>query len=152
MSDLFGKMFDMIMKKGIGSAGASSSGGSLSVPKSLPGNLDSAGLGSIFGSLMGKDGKGIGSILRKMVAVGLGATVKSWISRGPNHLLTPDQVRSSLGDDELNRLAAEHHLTNDQVASLLADHLPSAVDHMTPDGELKTDDGTILDLTPLDQK
>jgi uncharacterized protein YidB (DUF937 family) len=78
--------------------------------------------------------------------------VKSWISKGPNHLISTDQVHSVIGTDELNRLAAENGMSPDQLSQLLADHLPDAVDQMSPDGELRNELGGIIDLTPLDSK
>jgi uncharacterized protein YidB (DUF937 family) len=139
MNDLFGKMIEMLGQKKP----------SERAPAGLPANLD---LGKILGGLMGKDGSGLSSILRKMVASGLGSIVKSWIARGPNKLISGDEIRSSIGDAELDRLAAENGITRDQLTNLLAEHLPDAVDQMTPDGELRAEGGTIMDLTPLNER
>lgn len=138
MNDLFSQMLEMLTKKSTS-------------PKrspSQPTGLDSDSLGNIFGSLMGKNGSQIQSIVRKMVAVGLGSIVKSWISRGPNHLITPQQIESAIGHDTLSRLATENGMTTDQLTQLLSEHLPDAVDLLTPDGELKDESGRFIDLTP----
>ena len=131
MNDLFGKVLGSILGKVTGGKAAPASGGGLS----------SDMLGGLLGGVMGKNGSGIGSLVKRMTAAGLGKIIKSWISKGPNHLISTDQITEGLGADKIAELAGQLGIPQDQVASLLAQHLPDAVDQMTPDGE-------IVDLTP----
>ena len=133
MSDLFGKVLGSILSK----ATAGKSG-----PSSVDG-LNSDALGGLLGGVLGKDGSGLNSVVKRLAASGLSKIVKSWIAKGPNHLITADQITQGLGQDKIAELAKQLGIPQDQVASLLAQHLPDAVDQMTPDGE-------IVDLTPKD--
>jgi uncharacterized protein YidB (DUF937 family) len=136
--DLFGKVMDMVMKKS--QSGGANRGGTT--------NLDPGIFGNVVGGAMGKNNGMLSSMLRKMVASGLGKIVRSWVSRGPNHLITPDQVTQGLGQDQIASLAQQYGISPDQVSHILAEHLPDAVDQMTPDGELRDETGGIVDLTP----
>ena len=68
---------------------------------------------------------------------GLGDQVKSWLGSGQNIGISPEQVQSALGNDQLRQLAAHFGISVDAVSKLLADHLPAAVDQASPDGSLQ---------------
>ena len=134
MSDLFGKVLGSILGK--------ATGGSTSGSQSKSGGgLDSGMLGGLLSGVMGKNGSSISSLVKRMTAAGLGTIIKSWIAKGPNHLISADQITEGVGADKIAELAAQLGIPQEQVASLLAQHLPDAVDQMTLDGE-------IIDLTP----
>ena len=137
MSDLFGQVLGKILGKATGGPTTSPAGGKAP---------DAGMLGSLLGGVLGKDGSGMNAIVKRMLAAGLGKVVKSWVSKGPNHLITPDEITTGLGADKIDELSRQLGLPKDQVASLLAEHLPEAVDQMTPDGELA--EGEVVDLTP----
>ena len=67
---------------------------------------------------------------------GLGETVKSWVSTGPNQPISPDQVHSVLGADLLQQLAAKSGLSIDDLKNKLAQVLPAAIDKITPGGTI----------------
>src|ERR1700730_6852384 len=67
---------------------------------------------------------------------GFGDTMKSWISQGQNLPITADQIHQALGSDTVKELAAKMGLPADKLAELLAQHLPHAIDRVTPDGKL----------------
>jgi uncharacterized protein YidB (DUF937 family) len=134
MSDLFGQVLGKILGKASGGQTASPAGGQ--VPD----------LGGLLGGVLGKDGSNLNAVVKRMLAAGLGKVVKSWISKGPNQLISPDEITTGLGADKIDELSKQLGLPKDQVASMLAQHLPDAVDQMTPEGELA--DGEVVDLTP----
>ena len=68
---------------------------------------------------------------------GLGDQVKSWLSNGPNMTVTPDQIKSALGNDQVQQLAQHFGIPVDAALKLLADHLPAAVNQASPDGQYK---------------
>ena len=68
---------------------------------------------------------------------GLGDQVKSWLGSGQNIGISPEQIQSALGNDQLRQLAAHFGIPVDAVSKLLADHLPAAVDQASPDGSLQ---------------
>ena len=65
-----------------------------------------------------------------------GATVKSWVSTGPNQPISPDELQRVLGPDLLRQLSEKSGLSVQDLAQKLAQVLPQAVDTMTPDGTL----------------
>lgn len=134
MSDLFGKVLGTILNKSKGSVAPSTSSGGIS----------SDMLGGLLSRVLGKDGSGINSIVKRLAANGLNKIVKSWIAKGPNHLITADEIKQGLGSEQITELATKFGIPEDQVASLLAEHLPNVVDQMTPEGELND----VIDLTP----
>lgn len=68
---------------------------------------------------------------------GLGDQVKSWLGNGQNMRVSPEQIQSALGNDQLRQLAAHFGIPMDAVSKLLAEHLPAAVDQASPDGNLQ---------------
>lgn len=107
-------------------------------------------LGDLLGKVMGgsKDNKSmLDSLVKRMAAKGLGQVVKSWIAKGPNMLISADQVTDVVGDDKLAELAGKLGMSKQEVADYLAKHLPDAVDRMTPEGDPKGE-FNVIDLTP----
>lgn len=82
----------------------------------------------------GGSGAGLQGLVEKFQAGGLGDLAASWIGTGDNKAVTADQVRSALGDDEVQRVADEAGVSKDEAASGLAALLPELVDKVTPDG------------------
>ena len=50
--------------------------------------------------------------------------------------ISADQIRQALGSDTVKELAAKMGLPSDKIAEMLAQHLPQAIDKVTPDGKL----------------
>ncbi len=81
---------------------------------------------------------GYQGVLNLLQQSGLGNKVESWLSTNASNLpVTPDEIKAALGDKHLQALAAKFGVPLDQVATLLAQHLPAAVDQASPDGVLK---------------
>ncbi|MFO1469066.1 MAG: YidB family protein [Steroidobacteraceae bacterium] len=97
------------------------------------GGVAGAAMVSVVSSVLEKHG-GVQGIVKEFESKGLGETVKSWVSTGPNQPISPDQVHSVLGTDLLQQLAAKSGLSLDDLKQKLAHVLPQAVDKMTPGG------------------
>jgi uncharacterized protein YidB (DUF937 family) len=67
---------------------------------------------------------------------GLGDVFKSWVGKGPNTLISADDVRRGLGEEKIAAMAAESGLPPDEVAKRMATLLPTMVDRATPNGEI----------------
>ncbi len=78
--------------------------------------------------------EGLGGLILRFAASGLGPQVESWIQPGPNQKIAPRQVRAAVGMEEVERIAADANLPTRQVEQGLANILPRAVDRLTPDG------------------
>jgi uncharacterized protein YidB (DUF937 family) len=99
------------------------------------GGVVGAGATTLLNSFIEKQG-GLQNVVSQFEKNGLGDTMKSWISQGPNLPITADQIHQALGSDMVKNLAAKMGLPADKIAELLAQHLPQAIDKVTPDGKL----------------
>jgi uncharacterized protein YidB (DUF937 family) len=90
---------------------------------------------TLFNSFIEQQG-GLQNVVSQFEKNGFGETMKSWISQGQNLPITMDQIQQALGSDKVKELAAKMGLPADKLAELLAQHLPQAIDKVTPDGKL----------------
>jgi uncharacterized protein YidB (DUF937 family) len=104
------------------------------------------GLGGILGGLLagGAAGGLLNGGLRHLVSDmennGQGDAVRSWIGRGENQRLEPNELARAAGLDDIDAVAQQTGIPREQIVSDLSEHLPDFVDQLTPDGRLPTDD------------
>jgi uncharacterized protein YidB (DUF937 family) len=79
---------------------------------------------------------GLNSLVQRFQSAGLGGVIASWIGTGANQPISGDMLHGVLGSEWVQQLAAKTGLPADQLLSQLAHHLPTAVDRLTPDGQL----------------
>lgn len=103
------------------------------------------GLDDVLGGVMGagavllvkdyidKHG-GIRGIVAEFEKTGFGQQVKSWVSTGPNVQITAEQIQEALGPEKMQELATKFGIPVEKVAAQLAEHLPNAIDKLTPGG------------------
>lgn len=82
----------------------------------------------------------VGGLLQQLQQGGLGGQVASWLGSGANHAISPDQLRSALGNEQLQQLAQSAGLPIDKLLAMLAQQLPQTVDKMSPNGTLQEAD------------
>jgi uncharacterized protein YidB (DUF937 family) len=105
--------------------------------KGMLGQLEAAALPVILSEVFGKDGEGgLNAIVAKLQQAGFGDQVKSWLGNGQNLPITAERLQQVLGSDTVKQLAARFNIPVDQLAQVLAEQLPRAVDHASPDGKL----------------
>src|SRR6202140_469188 len=63
---------------------------------------------------------------------GMGGLVSSWISTGPNSLISEAQIHEVLGSDQVKALAAKAGISSDEAGAAIAQLLPGLVDKLTP--------------------
>ncbi|HVV82405.1 MAG TPA: YidB family protein [Kofleriaceae bacterium] len=80
-------------------------------------------------------GGGAASILGKLREHGLGDIASSWVGLGKNLPISTDQLSKVLGHGTIASIAAKLGLSHEEASKSLADVLPHAIDHMTPDGQ-----------------
>jgi uncharacterized protein YidB (DUF937 family) len=101
------------------------------------GQLGAAVLPVVLGEVLGKDGQGgLSAVVAKLEQAGFGEQVKSWIGNGQNLPITAEQLQAVLGSETVRQLAARFNVPIDQLSKVLAEQLPLAVDHASPDGKL----------------
>src|ERR1700722_13056510 len=105
--------------------------------KGALGQLETAVLPVVLSQVLGNGSQGgLSAIVAKLQQAGLGDQVKSWIGNGQNLPITAEQLQQVLGSDTVRQLAAKYNIPVDQITQILAQQLPSAVDHASPDGKL----------------
>jgi uncharacterized protein YidB (DUF937 family) len=101
------------------------------------GQLEAAVVPVVLSEVLGNGSQGgLNAIVAKLQQAGLGDQVKSWIDNGQNLPITAEQLQQVLGSDTVKQLAARFNIPVDQLAKVLAQQLPAAVDHASPDGKL----------------
>ena len=105
--------------------------------KGMLGQLEGAVLPVVLSEVLGNGSQGgLSAIVAKLQQGGFGDQVKSWIGNGQNLPITAEQLQQVLGSDTVKQLAARFNIPIDQLAQILAQQLPKAVDHASPDGKL----------------
>ena len=105
--------------------------------KGALGQLESAVVPMVLSQVLGNGSEGgLNAIVAKLQQAGFGDQVKSWIGNGQNIPITAEQLQQVLGSDTVKQLAARFNIPVDQLAKVLAQQLPTAVDHASPNGTL----------------
>jgi len=114
-------------------APANSGGGLGDILKGpLGGLLGGAAAGSVISG-------GLGDLMKQLQQSGHGEAANSWVGNGPNKAISPGDLGSALGADQIDSIAAQSGLSRDDLLRGLSQYLPQVVDHLTPDGRLPTD-------------
>ncbi len=105
------------------------------------GNILKGGLGGLLagGAAGSVISGGLGDLLRQFQQNGQGDTANSWVSNGPNQPISPDDLGRALGADQINALSAQSGLSRDELLGGLSRQLPEAINHLTPEGRLPTE-------------
>jgi uncharacterized protein YidB (DUF937 family) len=82
---------------------------------------------------------GLGGLLKQFQDNGYEDTANSWVGRGPNREITPDELEGALGKDTLQSLSQETGRPYNEVLSELSQGLPEDIDRLTPEGRLPTE-------------
>jgi uncharacterized protein YidB (DUF937 family) len=103
--------------------------------------MQQGALGSLLeglkgGGLGGLLGGGLGELVERFRQAGQGEVADSWVSRGPNKEVAPQQLEKAIGSDVLATLSAQTGLAREEILARLSRELPRAVDQYTPEGRL----------------
>jgi uncharacterized protein YidB (DUF937 family) len=106
--------------------------------KNALGQAEAAAMPALISRVLAKTDLGnMQGLLNKLQQSGLGPQVASWLGDGKNMPITPDQLRTALGSSQIQQLAASFGIPVDKVLASLAEHLPSVVDKLSPNGKLQ---------------
>jgi uncharacterized protein YidB (DUF937 family) len=105
------------------------------------GDILKGGLGGLLGGAAAGSviSGGLGDLLKQFQQNGHGETANSWVSNGPNKQISPGDLASALGADQINTLASQSGLSREELLAGLSQHLPEVINHLTPDGRLPTE-------------
>jgi uncharacterized protein YidB (DUF937 family) len=123
-----GRLADMLgTNQPGGNAGEASTGGGLG-----------GGLGSVLGG--GGLGAGLKDLLERFRQNGQDDKVESWVASGDNKSIAPNEIEQALGEERIQWLMEQTGMPRDQLLDGLSGELPQAIDKLTPDGRLPTDE------------
>lgn len=106
----------------------------------LKSQQEQGGVSSILGKVLDTVG-GYQGVLDMLKRSGLSDRVDSWLSTTASNLpISPEEIKKAVGDQQLQQLAAKFGIPLNQIADILAQYLPTAVDQASPDGKLPTEE------------
>lgn len=121
-----GRLADMLGTNGAAAASGSGAGAS---PGGLGGLLSAGGLSG-----------GLKDLLDRFRQSGHEQTAQSWVSTGSNQPIAPHDLEHVLGEERLQWLMEQTGLPKDQLLNGLSGALPDAIDKLTPNGRVPTDE------------
>jgi uncharacterized protein YidB (DUF937 family) len=80
-------------------------------------------------------GGGLAGLMEKFQAAGLGEQANSWVGTGQNLPVSPEQLGSVFGQDQMSQMAEKMGLSTGDLGAQLSQMLPQAVDQFTPGGQ-----------------
>ena len=78
-------------------------------------------------------------LLKQFAQSGHSDTAGSWVGTGPNKAISPSDLASALGADKISALVRQSGMSRDDLLQGLSQYLPQAVDKLTPEGRLPTE-------------
>lgn len=106
----------------------------------------SAAMTDILQQILSQSG-GVSGLISRFQQAGFGDHVQSWM--GGDHLpISGNHIGQVFTDDEINQWASQAGTDPDRMRTVLAEALPHAIDHATPNGEVPAQN-TAPDLTSL---
>jgi uncharacterized protein YidB (DUF937 family) len=113
--------------------------------------------GAVLGKMGGEQGSmaqvamemfnqngGLSGILDKFKEGGLAEQAASWVGKGENLPISAEQLSSVLGNGAIADMAAKFGISADTLSAQIAQHLPTVIDKMTPNGAVEGESGNLL--------
>ena len=85
-------------------------------------------------------GGGLKDLLDRFREGGQEDKAESWVSKGPNKAIAPQELEQSLGEERIQWLMEQTGMPKDKLLAGLSGELPDAIDKLTPNGRIPTDD------------
>jgi uncharacterized protein YidB (DUF937 family) len=106
------------------------------------GDLLRNGLGGLLagGAAGGVLSGGLNDLLKQFQQKGLGGVANSWVGSGPNQAISASDLAGALDPEQIDLLAKHTGLSRDELLQILSQHLPAAIDKLTPHGRPPTAD------------
>lgn len=111
-------------------------------------NPNAALVNMVLGMLGGSGGQqapsgmqgGLGALIQQFAQAGLGNVANSWVGTGENMSVTPQQLQQVFGQQQVQQMAQQSGMGQDDVLQSLSQFLPGLVDHLTPQGRVPQQD------------
>jgi uncharacterized protein YidB (DUF937 family) len=116
----------------------------------LGGQAQGGGLGGMLGGMLGGAGGsgglggmlsgGLGDLMDTFNQSGRGSKAQSWVGPGANEPLDTSDLEETLGEDTIASLSQQTGLSRSDLLQRLAQTLPEAVNHLTPNGRIPSEE------------
>jgi len=111
--------------------------------KGVLGQVEADAVPALISAALAKTNLGdLQGLVNKLQQGGLSDQVQSWLGNGANLPVTVDQLRTALGNEQVQQIARELGLPIDGALKLLAEYLPTTVDQASPNGTIQPSAGT----------
>ena len=111
--------------------------------KGVLGQVEADAVPALISAVLAKTNLGdLQGLVNKLQQGGLTDQVQSWLGNGANLPVTVDQLRTALGNEQVQQIARELGLPIDGALKLLAEYLPTTVDQASPNGTVQPSAGT----------
>ncbi len=91
-------------------------------------------------SMLSSQNGGLSALVQQFSAKGLGNIISSWIGTGQNLPISPEQLQSAVGAEQVQAIAAKAGISAEAANTGLAQILPQVIDRLTPNGEVPQGD------------
>jgi uncharacterized protein YidB (DUF937 family) len=89
---------------------------------------------------------GVSGVLEAFQKQGLGGVVNSWVGTGANQAVSPQQVQSALGSQQVQEVASKLGVSPQEANSHIAQWLPAVIDHLTPNGQVPAGGSNLMEM------
>lgn len=97
--------------------------------------------GALGGGALGAGlGGGLKDLLDRFRQSGHEDKVQSWVATGSNKPIAPQEMEQALGEERIQWLIEQTGMPREQLLEGLSGELPQAIDKLTPDGRIPTDE------------
>jgi uncharacterized protein YidB (DUF937 family) len=124
------KLSEFLRKRGGAPGQPDQQGGGLL--EGLGGLLGGAGAGNILSG-------GLGDLVERFRQSGQAEAADSWVRKGPNQPITSGELEQAIGPEILATLSQQTGLSREELLTRLTRSLPKAVDDLTPEGRVPTE-------------
>jgi uncharacterized protein YidB (DUF937 family) len=105
--------------------------------KDVFGQADAKAAPGLISAMLAKTSIGdLQGVVAKLQAAGFNDQVRSWLGDGANLPISADQLRTALGNEQVQQIARQLNLPIDEAMKFLSEHVPNAVDQASPNGSL----------------
>ena len=111
-----------------GGTGSPTPGGG-GILSSLGGLLGGAGAGATLSA-------GLSDLIKSFQQAGQGQTAQSWVDKGPNKPIPPNELEKALGPEKIEWLTKQTGMSREELMAGLSRELPTVVDELTPQGRI----------------
>ena len=81
---------------------------------------------------------GMMDLVNQFRGAGKADAVESWVARGPNQAVSPNDLSKVLTEEQIAFLAERTGMSRDELLAGLSERLPQVVDELTPEGRVPT--------------